>query len=122
MVATRRPKGAHLLGSIPLGDVETVFRTVSSDLGQHLERMPDGELGARAVWIAWQYPVLARLPGLEEVPPDPGAYVQRPPETIPEILRIHGAVAASPPRTSGLLIDLICSVHLILRCRKSKDG
>ena len=78
MEATRRPKGAHLLGSVPLGDVETVFRTVSSNLGKHLERMPDGELGARAVWIAWQYPVFARLPGFEEVPPDPGAYVQRP--------------------------------------------
>lgn len=73
-----RPRGAHLLGSIPLGDVENVFTTVSSALGEHLERMPDGELGDRSIWIAWQYAVLSRLSGFEEVPPEPGAYVQRP--------------------------------------------
>lgn len=78
MTTNRRPKGAHLVGSVPLGDVETVFKTVSSGLGQHLVRMPDGELGTRSVWIAWQYSILARLPGFEEVPPTPEAYVQRP--------------------------------------------
>lgn len=40
MNVSSRPRGAHLVGSIPLGDVESVFRTVASRLGQFLERMP----------------------------------------------------------------------------------
>lgn len=67
-----------MVGSIPLSDVEQVFRTTASELGRHLRRLPDGELGTRTNWIAWQYPVLAKLKGFEEVPPEPGAYVQRP--------------------------------------------
>ena len=72
------PCGAHVVGSIPLGNVEEVFRTTAAALGSHLKRLPDGELGARSNWIAWQYPILAKMEGFEEVPPTEGAYVQRP--------------------------------------------
>ncbi len=72
------PRGAHLVGSIPLGSVEEVFQTAAAELGQHLKRIPDGELGSRSIWIAWQRNVLAQLDGFDEVPPRPGAYVQRP--------------------------------------------
>ena len=41
----------HLVGSIPLYDAEMVFRNVSSVLGDHLCRMPDGETGKRIGWI-----------------------------------------------------------------------
>ena len=41
----------HLVGSIPLPDAETVFRTLSSAVGQHLVRIPDGETGIRRTWI-----------------------------------------------------------------------
>ena len=41
----------HLVGSIPLENTETVLRTVSAVLGEHLCRLPDGETGKRIGWI-----------------------------------------------------------------------
>ena len=37
--------GVHLIGSVPLADAETVFRTVAAALGPHLRYLPDGETG-----------------------------------------------------------------------------
>ncbi len=34
--------GAHLIGSVPLSDAETVFRTVAAELGPYLRYLPDG--------------------------------------------------------------------------------
>lgn len=73
-----RPHGSHLMGSVPLGSVEEVFTTTDSILGRHLKRVPDGELGSRTNWVAWQYPILARLPGFDEVPSAGDSYVPRP--------------------------------------------
>lgn len=73
----RRPEGAHLVGSVPLRDSETVFRTVGGLLGRHLLRCPDGETGVRTNWIAWQYSVLANTPGLEPVPVGDRGYLRR---------------------------------------------
>ena len=39
--------GVHLVGSIPLNDTETVFRTACDTLGPWLQRVPDGETGPR---------------------------------------------------------------------------
>ena len=39
--------GAHLVGSIPLDDAETVFRRVADVLGPSIARIPDGETGER---------------------------------------------------------------------------
>src|SRR5262249_4569268 len=33
----------HFVGSIPLPDAETVFRTLAAATGPHLKRLPDGE-------------------------------------------------------------------------------
>ena len=49
----------HLVGSIPLPDAETVFRTLSSAVGPHLVRGPDGESGIRRTWIRCLQDVLA---------------------------------------------------------------
>lgn len=68
------PVGAHLVGSVPLGSNEEVFRTVVARLGDRLSRIPDGETGERSDWIVWQFPVLASAPQLEVVPPDPEHY------------------------------------------------
>jgi ubiquinone/menaquinone biosynthesis C-methylase UbiE len=68
------PLGAHLVGSVPLGSAEEVFRTVSEGLGDRLRRIPDGETGPRADWIVWQYPVLSSRPQFEVAPPAPGSY------------------------------------------------
>jgi SAM-dependent methyltransferase len=72
--ATYVALGAHLVGSVPLASAEAVFRTLSSDLGDRLRRLPDGETGPRADWIVWQYPVLSSRPQFEVAPPAPEFY------------------------------------------------
>jgi hypothetical protein len=57
--------GAHLIGSVPLPDAETVFRTVARELGPYLARIPDGETGNRHRWIWWQREMLLRHPAME---------------------------------------------------------
>lgn len=64
---------AHLVGSVPLDDSETVFRAVSAELGPHLRRIPDGETGERRRWIWFQRDMLWNHPGLEE-DPEAGLY------------------------------------------------
>jgi hypothetical protein len=63
----------HLVGSIGLDTVEDVFRTVGSELGPHLRRIPDGEVGGRKLWISWQYPLLRASTFLR---PDPSGKVR----------------------------------------------
>src|SRR5205809_5221335 len=62
----------HFVGSIPLQDSETVFRTLSNACGPHLVRLPDGETGIRKTWIRFLQEVLAKNDGIEvasDVPP-----------------------------------------------------
>ncbi len=47
-------QGAHLVGSVNLPDAEAVFRAAASHLGDHLARIPDGEVGERFYWIQFQ--------------------------------------------------------------------
>jgi hypothetical protein len=78
MVPEQQPRGALLLGSVPLHNTEDVFRTVASLLGPWLRRIPDGETGVRANWIGWQRRLFKASPHLEAAPPDPNAYVPVP--------------------------------------------
>ena len=55
----------HLVGSIGLDSVEEVFATTGKLLGEHLQRVPDGEVGGRRLWISWQYPLLRANPFLQ---------------------------------------------------------
>lgn len=62
----------HFVGSIPLPDSETVFRTLSEACGGHVVRLPDGETGIRKTWIRYLQDVLAAHPAIEvahDVPP-----------------------------------------------------
>ena len=68
------PLGMHLVGSVPLPSADDVFRTMSAAVGDRLRRMADGETGARADWIVWQYPVLSSRPQFEVAPPTPDFY------------------------------------------------
>ena len=61
----------HLIGSVPLADAETVFRTVSAALGPHLSRLPDGETGERRRWIYFQRLMLEKHPAMEVDPTVP---------------------------------------------------
>lgn len=55
----------HFVGSIPLPDAETVFRTLAAAAGPHLRRLPDGETGIRKTWIRFLQDVLAKNPAIE---------------------------------------------------------
>ena len=63
--------GAHLVGSVPFADAETVFRTVAGALGPRLRRLPDGETGERRRWIYFQRLMLERHPAMEIDPTVP---------------------------------------------------
>lgn len=69
--------GAHLVGSVPLTDAESVFRAVATGLGARLSRIPDGETGSRKDWVAWQYAVLCATPGLAPIPVGDRHYLRR---------------------------------------------
>src|SRR5438034_9418838 len=55
----------HFVGSIPLPDAETVFRTLAAAAGPHLKRLPDGETGIRKTWIRFLQQALAENPAIE---------------------------------------------------------
>jgi SAM-dependent methyltransferase len=61
--------GVLLVGSVPLASAAAVFQTMSSELGDRLDSIPDGETGPRSDWIVWQYPVLSSRPEFEVCPP-----------------------------------------------------
>ena len=63
------PRGAHLVGSVPLGSTAEVFDTVCASLHDHIRRLPDGETGPRALWISFQLERLSQLEWFEMAPP-----------------------------------------------------
>ena len=66
------PRYAHLVGSIPLDDAETVFRAVGGVLKPYLKRLPDGETGQRLHWIGFMIKMLNNHTMMEvdaETPP-----------------------------------------------------
>jgi hypothetical protein len=65
------PQGALLVGSVNLPDAETTIRAAVETLGGHLKRIPDGEVGDRFHWIAFQPDVLGATPGIERVGDQP---------------------------------------------------
>jgi hypothetical protein len=71
-----RPRGAHLVGSVPHDDTEAVFRLATQKLGNHLRRVPDGETGPRSQWISWQSRVFESMPVFDSEEVDAG-YVRR---------------------------------------------
>ena len=88
--------GVHLVGSVPLGSAEDVFRRVAGALGERLRRIPDGETGARSDWILWQYPVFCALPQFEVGPPGDSTY-----RSLPK-LRLRAGVSASEVKFGSL--------------------
>jgi hypothetical protein len=72
------PAGAHLVGSVPLGSSEEVFRTAAGVLGDRLRRLPDGETGVRSGWIGWQRKVFAEHDAFTQEPPVEGLYAAMP--------------------------------------------
>ncbi|MGA7490756.1 MAG: hypothetical protein WBW74_27865, partial [Xanthobacteraceae bacterium] len=91
----------HLVGSIPLPDAESVFRTVSHALGAYLVRLPDGETGIRKTWIRFLQDVLAADPAIElakDVPPF--KFTQWDGKVVREIPRLRVKPGAAPDSKS----------------------
>jgi hypothetical protein len=59
------PVGVHVVGSVPLGDAEEVFRTIAEGLGDRVRRIPDGETGERVMFTLWQASVFAGHPDFQ---------------------------------------------------------
>src|SRR5688500_4033736 len=80
----------HFVGSIPLPDAETVFRTLSQATGKHLTRLPDGETGIRKTWIRFLQDVLAEHPAIERATDAPPfKFVQWDGKVVREIPRLR---------------------------------
>ncbi len=91
----------HFVGSVPLPDAETVFRTLSGAVGKHLARLPDGETGIRKTWIRFLQDVLADNPAIEyakDVPPF--KFVQWDGKVVREIPRLRIKPGATPDARS----------------------
>jgi len=67
MTDINQPIAVHLVGSVPLENSTEVFKLACSLMGQHLNRIPDGETGKRSNWVRWQFNVLANTPNLEVI-------------------------------------------------------
>ena len=65
--------GVHLVGSVPMADSATVLRTCAEHLAGHISRLPDGETGSRANWIAWQRAVFSACGQLQTTGDEPTA-------------------------------------------------
>jgi hypothetical protein len=112
----------HLVGSIPLPDAETVFRTVAHAVGPRLARLPDGETGIRKTWIRFLQDVLAADPAIEpatDLPPF--KFVQWDGKVVREITRLRvkpGAVPQAKSFKSGYADMAIESWGLFDRLQK----
>jgi hypothetical protein len=114
----------HLVGSLPLPDTETVFRTVSGALGRHLIRLPDGETGIRKTWIRFLQDVLADNPAIDiakDVPPF--KFVQWDGKVVREIprLRLKPGVKPDPDAFKTGYADMaIASWSVFDRLQKAR--
>jgi hypothetical protein len=87
----------HFVGSIPLPDAETVFRTLAQTAGPYLRRLPDGETGIRKTWIRFLQQVLADNAAIEvatDLPPF--KFTQWDGKLIREIPRLRIKPGATP--------------------------
>ena len=107
----------YLVGSVPLGNAEQVFRTVSAAFGSKLKRVPDGETGERSDWITWLRPVFSENPAFElsdeifrlhETAPPVRRYKLRPGYSIQDVKinnLFYADIAANSYRTFRKLKD-----------------
>ena len=113
----------HFVGSIPLPDAETVFRTLAESTGGYLRRLPDGETGIRKTWIRFLQQVLADDPAIEiaaDVPPF--KFTQWDGKLLREIPRLRVKPGATPdPKTleTGYADMAIASWNLFEQLQKA---
>ena len=71
MAETPAGLAVHMIGSLPVADAETAFRTIGGVLGSHMHCLPDGETGRRRRWISFINDQLKAHPELEIDPTVP---------------------------------------------------
>jgi hypothetical protein len=113
---TDKPRGAHLVGTIPLADGDTVFRTTASTLGHRLRRVTDGETGERLGWIEWQLAKLLQHPQFELLPQDVARYGPAP------RVGLRDGVAAGDVRFEDLGYAAAARPSWALFSRLQRDG
>ena len=87
----------HMVGSIPLSDAATVFRSLCETLGDHMVRVPDGETGRRTRWISFINDQLKAHPDLEVDPEmPPFVFKQWDGKVVYEINRLRFKVGIDP--------------------------
>jgi hypothetical protein len=99
MASAAQQPVVHFVGSIPLPDAESVFRTLSEVARPHLRRLPDGETGIRKTWIRFLQDVLADNAAIEvarDAPPF--KFVQWDGKLIREIPRLRVKPGIRPTR------------------------
>jgi hypothetical protein len=113
----------HFVGSVPLPDAETVFRTLSEAAGPHFRRLPDGETGIRRTWIRFLQDVLAENPAIEVASDTPPfKFTQWDGKVIREIPRLRVKPGATPdPATfkTGYAEMAITSWEMFARLQKA---
>ena len=87
----KTPLGAHLVGSIPTDTAEEALRLAAENMGRHVLRLPDGEVGERDYWIRWQYAKLAASEQLEVSDVD-AVYVPVKPFRVKQSVRAAEAI------------------------------
>src|SRR5262249_32448040 len=93
-----------------------VFRVATSEIGDRLRRVPDGETGPRSDWIVWQYPVLSAQPQFEVGPPGEGHYRALPP------LRLRAGEHADSGRFENLGYAPAAHASYRVFARLKRDG
>jgi hypothetical protein len=114
----------HFVGSIPLPDAETVFRTLAAATGPHLRYLPDGETGIRKTWIRFLQNVLAQNPAIELAPVPPFKFTQWDGKVLREIPRLRLKPGSEPdPDTfeTGYADMAIASWNLFDRLQTAGD-
>jgi hypothetical protein len=113
----------HFVGSIPLSDAETVFRTLAGAVGARAKRLPDGETGIRKTWIRFLQDVLADNPAVElAADAPPFKFVQWDGKVIREIPRLRvkpGMTPESKNFTTGYADMAIESFGVFDRLQKA---
>jgi len=113
----------HLIGSIPLGTSEEVFRTLAKELGAHLSRMPDGETGERSRWVYFQGLMLRAHPDMEIDPTVPlFPFVQWDGKVVREIPQVRFKPGVDPDKVvfeTGYDKAALASYEVFKRLRES---
>ena len=112
----------HFVGSIPLPDTDTVFRTLSGAIGNHMTRLPDGETGIRKTWIRFLQDVLAQNPSIEPADVPPFKFIQWDGKLLREIPRHRVKPGAKPDPKSFKTGYADMAIELMARVRPLAAG